>query len=343
MGFAVDVIHHRNQSFIPEKEYSLFLDSKWNMERIAPLLGADCKKIFYVVTAHPAFHNLAELRRLLALQQRKGVSLAPRRQERLNRGIEHADCAIVRGNEFTMNTYRYAKKPLHWIPLAPRNLFPWPETKDFEQCRNHFLWFGGAGMVHKGLDLVLECFAKMPECQLTVCGPVEAEQDFVAAYHRELYELPNVHLAGWMDVDRPEFLEIANRCVAVIHPSCSEAGGGAVITCVHAGLIPIVSYESSVNVNPDWGIVMNTSSVEEIQESVFRIAHLSPDALRGMARSAWEYERANHIMENYRKGFRRVIAQVADGKKQPGRPAAPNGRSSTKPASSDFAGGLHVA
>ena len=30
-------------------------------------------------------------------------------------------------------------------------------------------------MVHKGLDLVLEAFARMPECQLTIVGPVRPE------------------------------------------------------------------------------------------------------------------------------------------------------------------------
>ena len=33
-------------------------------------------------------------------------------------------------------------------------------------------------MVHKGLDLVLEAFAGMPEYHLTVCGPVAKEKDF---------------------------------------------------------------------------------------------------------------------------------------------------------------------
>jgi hypothetical protein len=54
-------------------------------------------------------------------------------------------------------------------------------------------------MVHKGLDLVLEAFADMPEYHLTVCGPIQKEQDFERAYYRELYQVPNIRrLAGLM-------------------------------------------------------------------------------------------------------------------------------------------------
>lgn len=333
MGYSVDVIHHRNQQFIPQKEYNLFIDSKMNMGRLGPLLNKDCRKVFYVVTAHPLVHNHAEFARLIALQQRRGVTVSPRRQELPNLSIEHADCAIIRGNEFTINTYRYAGKPLYWIPLAPSKAYAWPETKSFETCRTHFLWLGGTGMVHKGLDLVLEAFATMPEYELTVCGPVDAELDFVAAYRRELYDTPNIRLAGWVDVTSTEFIEVANRCVALIHPSCSEAGGGAVITCIHAGLIPIASHESSVNICSDWGIILKTSSIEEIQNSVRHIAHLPASKLKQMARSAWEFEQAYQSRENFCQEFQTVISKILS-------PQGPLPREHTDAASSASGIGL---
>ena len=40
MGYVVDVIDFRNLDFRPEKEYSLLVDVRKNMERLAPLLGA---------------------------------------------------------------------------------------------------------------------------------------------------------------------------------------------------------------------------------------------------------------------------------------------------------------
>ncbi len=42
---------------------------------------------------------------------------------------------------------------------------------------------------------------------------------------------------------------------------------GSTIICMHVGLIPIVSYESSVDVD-DFGIIIKDSSVEEIKAAI---------------------------------------------------------------------------
>jgi glycosyltransferase involved in cell wall biosynthesis len=310
LGFSVDVIDFTNDSFLPRKDYSLFVDAKWNMERIAPYLNKDCHKVLHIVTTHTLFQNEAELKRLLALQQRRGITLRPRRQDKLNWGIEHADCATVIGNEFTLETYRYANKPLYRVPSAWPVVYPWPETKDFEGCRNRFVWFGGGGMVHKGLDLVLEAFASMPECHLTVCGPVEKEKDFVEAYRRELYETENIHLFGWMDVDSPQFLELADHCAAVVRPSCSEGGSAAVVGGMHAGLIPIISRESSLDVSPEFGILLQTSSIEEIREAVLSIASRPANEVREMARNTWRLARQEHSCGRFVEEYKKVITQI---------------------------------
>lgn len=315
LGFAVDVIDYTNNSFLPHKDYAIFVDAKWNMERIAPVLNKDCIKVLHPLSAHPLFHNAAELRRLLELRERRGVMLRPRRQDPLNWGIEHADCATVIGNEFTLSTYRYAKKPLYRLPSSWPTTYPWQETKDFEACRNRFFWFGGGGMVHKGLDLVLEVFASLPDCHLTICGPVEEEQDFVEAYHRELYETNNIDLVGWVDVSSPKFLQIARECVALIRPSCSEGGGAAVVGGMHAGLIPIVSYESSVDVSSDCGIVLKKSSIEEIRDSVRSVVSLPANRLREMARNTWERARTEHSPERFVEEYKKVISRLMAGER----------------------------
>ena len=87
----------------------------------------------------------------------------PRRFEIPNLAIEHADCATILGNEFTINTFRYANKPLYPVPIVPAASYPWPDGKDFDACRKRFLWFGSGGLVRKGLDLVLEAFVGMPD------------------------------------------------------------------------------------------------------------------------------------------------------------------------------------
>lgn len=309
LGYSVDVIRYQHLKFVPRKDYSFLIDARKNLERLAPLLNSDCVKIMHAETAHWLFHNAAQHGRLQDLQHRKGITLPPWKTVDPNWAIEHADCAIVLGNKFTISTFRYANKPIFRVPISTPFLYAWREDKDFEACRRRFLWFGSAGLVHKGLDLVLDAFAEMPEYHLTICGPIDGEKHFEKAFQKELYQTANIHTVGWVDIRSPEFLEITKNCIGLLYPSCSEGGGGSVVTCLHAGLIPIVSYESSVDVD-EFGIVLTACSMEEIKNSIRTLSGLPSQVLRLMARKAWGFARANHTRERFAEKYRQVIAQI---------------------------------
>jgi hypothetical protein len=224
--------------------------------------------------------------------------------------IEIADSATILGNKFTQDTFRYAGKPLYRIHISTQRAFDWPEQKDFEQCRNRYLWFGGIGIVFKGLDLVLEAFVGMPEMSLTVCGPISGEKDFEQAFHKELYETPNIQTKGWMDINSPELLDICKSCLGTVYASCSESGCGSVINCMHAALIPIVSYESSVDVDETYGIVLRECSIAEIQRSVRELSSRPLAQLKEMALRSWEFARANHTREQFAEEYKRALTEI---------------------------------
>lgn len=311
MGYDVDVINFTNNVYRPiGRTYSVIIDARHNLERLAPFVSEDCLKIFHVDCAHILFHNEAESRRLLELQRRKGVTVFPRRWEYPNRGIEQAHCATILGGKFTQDTFSYAGKPFFSLPLPSPLLYDWKESADFSTIRRNFLWFGSGGMVHKGLDLVLDAFAGMPDYHLTICGPIDREVDFVRAYETELYHLPNIHTIGWIDISSPAFIKLAAETLAVVYPSCSEGGGGSVIACMHAGMIPIVSYESSVDIDDSFGVLLPDCSVASIQNAVREIADRDPQQLRWMARAAWERARNNFTRDHFSVRYREVIREI---------------------------------
>jgi glycosyltransferase involved in cell wall biosynthesis/LmbE family N-acetylglucosaminyl deacetylase len=310
LGYSVDVIHARNKTFQPKKNYSYFIGHRINFDRIAGLLKGDCVKIAHLDTAHWIVNNYSTYQRKFELQQRRGLAI--KESHRLiepNLAIESADYAVTYGNQFTFETYRHAKKPLFRVPISTCALFPSPENKNFGACRSNFLWFGSGGFVHKGLDLVLEAFAEMPDYHLYVCGPLEKEKDFARAYSKELYQTPNIHTIGWVDVEGAEFAEIANRCLGLVYVSCSEAGGGSVITCMHAGLIPLVSYESSVDVG-DFGVVVKGHSVNAIKSAIQMVSQFPVEQLQKMAQKSWEYARVGHTREKFAEEYKKVILGI---------------------------------
>jgi len=308
-GYNVDIIDWNNNRFIPKKDYAVFIDIHSNMERLAPLMREDCQKILHITGAHWLFQNNAEYSRLLSLQKRKNITLVPRRTAQPSRGIENADCATILGNEFTQGTFAYSGKPLYPIPLSTTVQFPFFENKEFDKIRNNFLWFGGSGMVHKGLDLVLDTFSELQDYHLTVCGPIKGESDFEKAYHKELYNTANIQTLGKIDVRNHLFLKICKENVALIYPSCSEGGGGSVITCLHAGMIPIISYESSVNIN-DFGIILRNCSIDEIAESIKTISNKPKQELEQMSNISWQYARKNHTRDIFSESYDQFVNKM---------------------------------
>ncbi len=306
LGFAVDVIDYRNHRFEPQRDYDFFISARTNLESIAKRLNGDCVKVAHLDTAHWLFNNHAAYSRLLDLQQRRGITLTNIKMVEPNRAIEEADLATVLGNRFTMDTYAYAGKSIHRIPISAPLTYPWDDDKDFSRCRNNYLWFGSAGFVHKGLDRVLETFAAMPEYHLTVCGPLDEEPAFVEAYHKELFETPNIETIGWIDIGGPEFRKLARSTIGLIYPSCSEGGGGSAITCMHAGIIPIVTYETSVDIGES-GILLADSTIPTLRQAVQTLSSQPPERLRQQARAAWEQARRHHTREIFAERFERFV------------------------------------
>ena len=309
LGYAVDIIDYNNSDYVPQKKYAIFVSARTNFQRIADLLNSGCIKIVHLDTAHWLFNNSAAYKRCLSLQNRKGVTVHSIKWVEPNWAIEHADSATLLGNDFTFETYSYSKKKIYKVPIAACTVYPSPEKKDFNQCRKNYLWIGSSGLVHKGLDLVLDVFKKDPGNNLYVCGPIDGEMDFKKAYYNELYNTENIHTIGWVDVESSSFKDLLTNCIGLVYPSCSEGQSGAVVTCLHAGLIPIVSYESGVDVN-GFGITLKNSSHDEIQKAIEMVSAMSELELKDKAVKAWEYARRNHTREKFTYEFKSAVLDI---------------------------------
>ncbi len=307
-GFDVDIISYHNRWFRPRAAYDVVIDVRHNLERLAPRLP-DARLVMHLDTQHTLALVAAEHRRLLDLQRRRGVTLQPRRFERPNRGVELAHAATVAGNTATLETYAYCRTPLYEVPVASAVEWPRPAERDVDAVRTRFLWLGSAGMVHKGLDLALEVFARNPDLHLTVCGPVHAEEDFVAAYRRELFETPNIDTRGFVDVGSAAFQRIAESVIGIVYPSCSEGCAGSVVTALHAGLVPVVSRASGVDTG-DAGVVLERCTHDEIEAAVRSIAEADAAELRERAHAAWVLARRRYTRTAFLSRYRAVLDEV---------------------------------
>lgn len=311
LGFRVEVIHWTNRNYRPIRPFDLFVDVRLNLERLADQVGPGCLKVLHAETAHWKVNNEAQLRRIAELEARRGIHLTRRRLVEQNRAIELADCATVLGNEWTLASYRPFGKPLFRVPISNAFTYPSPADRKFDPLRGRFLWFGGVGFVHKGLDLVLEAVAGQDGLHLDVAAPLDREPDFAAAFRAELRSA-NVHTHGWVDVASPRFDRIAAANLGMVFPSCSEGGGGSAITAMHAGLIPVLTFETSVDLTPERGILLADARVETIRAALRELSARPADELRNLAMSAWTYAREHHTREAFRRNYRATALAILE-------------------------------
>jgi len=308
-GFEVDIVSYNDRQFVPAKPYQVFLAARTNLARIADHLAPECLKIAHLDTAHWLTNNSNSLARLLDVQQRRSVTLTDIKTIEENMALEQADIGTVLGNQFTMDSYAYAKKPIHRLPISVPLEYDFPEDRDLSIARNGFIWFGSSGFVHKGLDLVLEAFASLPEQHLYICGPFDDEPAFMRAYQKELCGHDNIHALGWVDVAGEEFKEIVNKSVGVVFPSCAEGGGGSVISCMHAGLIPLVTPQASVDIG-DFGIEIDDFSAEAVRSAVKRATDAPVAELEQRCRASWEHVRSEHTRPRFKQNLDNLLDEL---------------------------------
>ena len=307
LGLDVDVIDFDDSEFAPESGYEVVVGLHSEVGRLAERAGARTH-LMHHTGAHPAFQNAAELRRIEELHERRGVRCEPRRQVEegaaYDRALRGARASSLLGNEWTLSTYPDdVRGKITPVPATGSTLASVRSASDLVPPEREFLWFFGSGAVHKGLDRALEAFATSPGLVLHVVGNVGGEEDFIEAYHRELFDLPNIHWHGHLDPLSRRFKRLVRGSFCVVAPTCSEGTSPATVTMLQLGLYPLISRECGVDLPDGAGRYLNTCAVQEVEQAIAELHAMPHDELVDQTRAvqAWALERHS------RKSFRREV------------------------------------
>ena len=225
------------------------------------------------------------------------------------------DSIIVFGNEIAQQSFqKYFRRIVYRVLASYYNFldpFVIVDIKDFKTARKNFLWFGNSGFIHKGLDLLLETFPKLPELHLHICGPIEKELKFKSSYYKELYELPNIHTYGFVNIKSKLFEDLLIKCAFTIYPSCSEGGSPSVLNVMgNGGLIPIVSSEADIEIK-DFGISIGEISHEGVKEAILRAESLTGKEIAERSIKCAQDTIVEHSIERFSTSiyetFKRII------------------------------------
>jgi len=158
---------------------------------------------------------------------------------------------------------------------------------------------------------MLEAFAGLPDCRLTVCGHVSNDKAFESLYRRELYELPNIETIGWIDTLSDQFRGIAGESVALVLPSASELSCGSVIAGMMTGLIPVTTPSTDIDVS-EIGFSIEEDSVEAVRAAVCAVRDQSTARLSEMSRASWDAVDERYGRNKFLRAYREAICGILD-------------------------------
>lgn len=315
LGYIVDIINWDNQKWKPSKSYDIFIGhGAINFENISNYLASDTVRIYYATGIHWRTLNIREATRIVQLARRTGYLLPPDRANMNNEdsAYKSSDSIICLGNQNAANTFSEYPQVFNINNIVAPSIWNEWQSKDYNSCRKHFLFFSGQGPIHKGLDLLLEVFSKTDDLHLHISQYLTTA--FTSVFSTYLTNFNNIHFYGFTQMRSPEFEELAHFCAWTILPTCAEGQPGSIIECMAYGLIPIVTDAANIDLH-DWGIQLPDHEIDTIQKIVKNASRMPTDDIKRRAAQVISEVRDNYSKENYRKNVKHAISQSVQLKK----------------------------
>ena len=316
LGYRVDVIDYTvNDYHIDYSVYEVVYGLGFPLER--SFYSADAEKlikIFYSTGCNPFYSYQQSALRVSEFARQKGLIIP--QSSRISDFFWtfqylNSDLIIALGNDFVANTYRNTNPNLK---ICPINAFYFDiydidlNQKNFSSASKNFLWFGSSGLLHKGLDIVIDFFAERPDVTLHICGASRNEQKFFEYYAPIIENCPNIVDHGFVDIKSEKFTTIMDTCGSVVFPSASEGGAVALLNVVaNGGLIPILSNAAGLDLKPFNFPIADFAT--NLSVAVDHLLGLTPEEFKELANTSKKSVRENYSYQMYKQSLKEILNQ----------------------------------
>ncbi|MBA4383630.1 MAG: hypothetical protein C0410_02740 [Anaerolinea sp.] len=309
-GYVVDCIFKANGNLIKNvSEYDLIIDEGNNLPKWS-ITNPTSRKLFYCTGSHWLFHDKEQLIRHDWLFSRRGVCVSADRLIEPNMSPGYANLISIFGNQMNRSTFGSYSEKIRKIWKSSVDFPSKLDSKNWKIARNRFLYFGGPGWVHKGLDLVIEAFLKEPNLQLVIC---EGNQGFLSVYDKEIANARNITYLGHLDPLGDQFREVMATTCAVVYPSASEGCAGSVVLPLQYGLIPLVTEITGLEIHDTWAPLIGSTDrelIENIRQRCNEIVNMSDKELDDLRYYFWDYAQKNHSRTAYSNSLSVVLDEL---------------------------------
>ncbi len=310
-GYVVDYVDPLDYPLIDYEKYDVIIDGADHLKDVKPREGQS--KIYFPTNNHWLKWNIAELERIRMFYERTGIMIPWSRQLPPITSDEYADYLTYFGTDLQKDSF--SKKPKKVQLNISSCCVPKYKKKDIRQARKRFLWISGGGFLHKGLDIAVEAFAKLPDSELFIVANLREknEQRFWDWIKPIMAERPNIHEVGWMDLTSPAFNEVADQCMGVVYTSGACGGPGSVARVLHNGLIPIVTPTGFVRAEILGYNVDGKTDKELIDSTVSRVKQvmdLPESELEERSDAVRDFAKKYHTRAAFSESFEQLIRLI---------------------------------
>ncbi|MCU0361199.1 MAG: glycosyltransferase [Bacteroidia bacterium] len=305
-GFIVDFFHLYGPPEITWSKYELVIDAGQNLDKAPEENGQ--KKIFYSTACHWKTFRENQMLRCVSFQNRNGMLIKPDRDIEAGYSDDYADIITCFGGPYQWASFGKNSKKVRQLNISCTHI-PQNVQKKIRN-KNKFIWFGGYGPFHKGLDLVIEAFSELPNCELYIMGHLNQDLIFQKWLGSMFLKHHNIHFKGWLEPQSPEFLKLALECDGAVFASSSEGGAGSVIQCMQFGVIPIVNQSTSLPTEKNPFEVHGQNVEEEIasiKEAVLKFCDTDIASLQKLSEEIQLFSREHHCLNAYKNSLEKLF------------------------------------
>ena len=224
-----------------------------------------------------------------------------------------SDAVICLGNEYVRDCFvkedsrdgHYRCLPAFYFKVAEPS-----REKDFAKCRRDILWFGSAGMLHKGLDIAVDFAVAHPEFTLHICGGSRQETAFWDYYMPAIKTAGNIVMHGFVDIESQEFADILSQCGILLNPSVSEGGAVAVLNVLGNGaLLPVCSRATGVDIGEN-GVVVDCLEYDAFEKALLDVDRMTTGEFAQKAWGAYDDISNGYTIEKYEENMFRLLEEM---------------------------------
>ena len=305
MDFIVDVCFCNDESrteLIEQYQYDVMFGLGENFRKLSS--NQDCLKILYM-TENPYSTSLVrEKERLDYFYKRHGVRHSLYRTGMFFKENDEkiADAIVSLSGDSSLGQLNVPVKR-----VFPTGFLCNERYEMSHRDSRKFIVFGTDGIIHKGIDLLVEVFSNIPDCILYLCG-----YDVTNSLLQLGYEsIPNnIVDMGYISYTSKDFLWLIQECSYCLLPSCSEGTPTGVLTLMRHGVIPIVMHGNGFDDLGDYCLFFSGYLLDEIQTTIEEAGKKSIDELTPFFEKVKTFADNNFSLEAFSSEMKKNLENI---------------------------------